>query len=139
MGSAVAFVGAARHPEIRAAVVENSFTTYTHALDYYSWHKFHLPRFPLIALIQWRANMKLDDDPEKWSPIRHAAGMRTPVLFVHAENDPIMPVNDSRTLHGLAQGPKELWIVPNARHEDVHEVAKEEYQRRIGGFFARHL
>lgn len=140
MGAAVAFVGAARRPEIRAAVIENPFRSYTDVLENYARHKYRLPRFPLISAIQWRADLKLDDDPEGWSPIRHAASLQeTPILFVQAEDDPISPVSGSRALYELVKGPKELWVVPHARHEDVHEVAKEEYQRRIGGFFEKHL
>jgi len=37
------------------------------------------------------------------------------------------------------RGDKELWIVPEAGHEDIHKVAKEEYQRRIRNFYQRYL
>jgi uncharacterized protein len=38
-----------------------------------------------------------------------------------------------------ASDPKELWVVNGAKHVDVHAAAKEEYERRVLGFFERYL
>jgi fermentation-respiration switch protein FrsA (DUF1100 family) len=38
-----------------------------------------------------------------------------------------------------AAEPKSFWEVPGAAHVDLHAFVGEEYERRIGAFFAGHL
>jgi fermentation-respiration switch protein FrsA (DUF1100 family) len=45
----------------------------------------------------------------------------------------------ARSLFELASEPKELWIVPDAKHNQAANVAQEEYRRRILDFFERYL
>jgi hypothetical protein len=42
-------------------------------------------------------------------------------------------------LFAAAGEPKELWLVPKAKHNQAHCVARDEYQRRITAFFDQHL
>jgi dipeptidyl aminopeptidase/acylaminoacyl peptidase len=139
MGAATAFMGITRHPEIRAAVIENPFPSFRKAVRTYSWHKWKIPYYPFLAPVVWQANRVLGVDGEAWSPIRFAPRVRTPVFFIHAENDPITPPAETRALYEHVQADKELWIVPGAAHEDIHEVARDEYQRRIRTFYERYL
>lgn len=140
MGAATAFMGAARHPEIRAAVIENPFPSYREVCRSYAWHKWKLPYFPLVALVVWHADRILGVDPEAWSPRYFASRIeKTAVFLIHAEDDPLASPEETRKLYALVKGDKELWIVPDAGHEDVHEIAKEEYQRRVGNFLDHYV
>lgn len=139
MGAATAFMGAARHPEISAAVIENPFPSYKRVMRDYAWHKWRLPSFPLVDLVAWHADRILGVDPEAWSTRHFASQLRTPVLLIHAENDSLTPPSESRALYDAVRGDKELWIVPGAGHEDIHEVAKDEYRRRVRAFYDRYL
>lgn len=140
MGAATAFIAAARHTEVRAAVIENPFPSYKKVCRQYAWHKWRIPYYPLAAMTVWHASRILGIDPEAWSPRYHAAKIeKTAMLLIHAEDDPLAPPEETRKLYDLVRGDKELWIVPNAGHEDIHEVAKDEYRRRIMSFLERYL
>lgn len=41
---------------------------------------------------------------------------------------------DSKRLFGATSGPKELWMMDGARHENFHAYASAEYERRVLGF-----
>ncbi len=64
---------------------------------------------------------------------------RKPILFIHGEKDSYIPYSHCQTLYELAHGPKSLWIVPGAKHNQSIKAASSEYARRMVGFFEEHL
>jgi fermentation-respiration switch protein FrsA (DUF1100 family) len=46
---------------------------------------------------------------------------------------------DALELFNAAAEPKDIWVVEEASHIDVHLLLKEEYERRILDFFEKHL
>ena len=62
-----------------------------------------------------------------------------PVFLIHGERDSFIPVAQSQMLYDLAHGPKYLWIVPAAKHNQSVVVQPEQYARRIVQFFDQHL
>jgi pimeloyl-ACP methyl ester carboxylesterase len=86
----------------------------------------------LFASIRVRANL-FASDPIRWvgkiSP--------RPVLIMHGEDDEDVPVEQARRLIRAAREPKELWIVPGAKHRRIEEVAGDEYRRRVIDFIDR--
>ena len=43
-------------------------------------------------------------------------GLRMPLLVVHGEKNPVIPINSGRRLYELATGPKRFLAVPGAGH-----------------------
>lgn len=64
---------------------------------------------------------------------------RMPVLFIHGEKDSYIPVAQCQALYDLAYGPKTLWIVPDARHNQCVRVEPAGYFRRIIDFLDEHV
>ena len=62
-----------------------------------------------------------------------------PIFFIHGEKDSFIPVSQSQMLYDLAEGPKYLWIVPSAKHNQPVIVQPEQYAERIVRFFNQHL
>jgi fermentation-respiration switch protein FrsA (DUF1100 family) len=57
-----------------------------------------------------------------------------PKLFIHGTADPTVPFEIGRRLYQAAAEPKELYLVPDAGHNDIHLHGGEEYLRRIERF-----
>ena len=62
-----------------------------------------------------------------------------PMLFIHGQRDSYISVEQAHYLHDLAAGPKSLWIVPDARHNQAVAVKPAEYAQRTVDFFNRYL
>lgn len=62
-----------------------------------------------------------------------------PILMIHGEKDSYVPVALARALYDQAPGPKTLWIVPGAKHNQCVLEDREEYSRRLLSFFVAHL
>lgn len=43
----------------------------------------------------------------------------TPLLVVHGDRDPFLPVEHAQALHDAAGDPRELWVVPNFGHAEA--------------------
>jgi fermentation-respiration switch protein FrsA (DUF1100 family) len=67
-----------------------------------------------------------------------------PVFLIHGDADHVILPDNARRLYAAAQMPKTLWVVPGADHmsedgKSPHALQPAEYERRVGGFFERHL
>jgi len=62
-----------------------------------------------------------------------------PILFIHGERDSYIPVEQSQLLYEAAPGPKSLWVVPGAKHNQCVVVRPEYYALRTVSFFDEYL
>jgi pimeloyl-ACP methyl ester carboxylesterase len=65
--------------------------------------------------------------------------LRQPLLMIHGEADTYIKLEMARALFRQASGPKELWAVPGARHNQSIAIAGPEYASRVVAFFDEHL
>ena len=85
--------------------------------------------------LAWR----LDVSREQLRPVERIAAIRAPKLIVAGEADRHTPLAATERIHAAAAPPKELWLLPEVAHDDLHWAAGEEYERRILDFLERHL
>lgn len=62
-----------------------------------------------------------------------------PLLMIHGENDTYIRPEMAQALFARAPGPKELWIVPKAKHNQALAVAGADYHNKVVAFFDAHL
>ncbi|MBI4248600.1 MAG: alpha/beta fold hydrolase [Elusimicrobia bacterium] len=139
LGGAVALLGAARHPEYKAVCVESTFCSYNQVVLRYASLFFHCPRPLGLASLAFM-RLRLGEDPEPYSAIYHARKLAPrPILIIHGDNDPRMPLQEARALYAECGEPKELWIVSGADHGKCREASPEEYERRLLAFFEKNI
>jgi pimeloyl-ACP methyl ester carboxylesterase len=64
---------------------------------------------------------------------------QAPILMIHGAADSYIKVEMARTLFKKAKGPKDLWVVPKARHNQAIAISPDEYARKVISFFDQHL
>ena len=62
-----------------------------------------------------------------------------PMLFIHGERDTYVRLEQTRALHDLKPGAKELWICPDAKHNQAVVTDPKTYGQRLTSFFSRYL
>jgi alpha-beta hydrolase superfamily lysophospholipase len=62
-----------------------------------------------------------------------------PLLMIHGAEDTYIKPEMAQRLFQVAGEPKELWLVPSAKHNLAVQIAADEYQRRIAAFLDKHL
>ncbi len=60
-----------------------------------------------------------------------------PVLFIHGTDDTVIPVSMSEQLYAAAPQPKQLFIVPNAGHNNTADIAGLKYFEVVKKFVGR--
>lgn len=68
------------------------------------------------------------------SPAEAAKHISAPVLYVHGEKDPLVPVQMVRTLYDNTPGQKELSLFPQAAHAMAFYEDRRQYERVVKQF-----
>lgn len=119
LGGAVAIETAVRHPEAAGLITESTFTSIDDMAREQSYRIF-----PLALLLT-----------NRFESLEKIARVRMPTLFIHGENDSIVPTEMSRRLHASSAAKvKALLLVPGADHEDTARVGGAVWRRALSEF-----
>ncbi len=140
MGGSVAVFAAAKYPELKCLLAENTFLSYHRVIANWSWLRTRVPYYPLVPLTLAFVRMRLGADPEPFSPAHNINKVKSPVLLINGDHDDIVPLCDAEALHGLCGAEKkQLWLITGASHGKCAEVGGEVYRDRVTQFFAENL
>ena len=124
---------------VSAMILESSFPTIYQATEDRLVMRFgglgKLATPLLMCQLKPRLGIGVDD----LKPIDRAAKITVPKFFIAGTADHDTTLPESQALFAAAAEPKELWLVDGAAHEDMHNFAKAEYERRILDFLAQKL
>lgn len=90
----------------------------------------------VTPLLTMQLKPRLGIDADALQPVNKVGKIIVPKLFVAGADDRHTTLEESQRMFDAAAGPKELWIVERAGHEDVYPLEKEEYERRVLSFFS---
>jgi fermentation-respiration switch protein FrsA (DUF1100 family) len=93
----------------------------------------------LARLLIIQLPMRAGIEKSALRPIDRIGAIKAPKLFIAGAKDRHTKLDESRELFAAAGEPKEIWVVEEGAHGDVHQMAKEEYERRILDFFEKRL
>ena len=62
--------------------------------------------------------------------------IRAPLLFMHGDRDDVIPYKLGRDLYAAAPEPKSFWTIAGAGHNDLLEVAGDQYREHLVVFYA---
>jgi pimeloyl-ACP methyl ester carboxylesterase len=150
-GGGAAIGVSARDRSIRCVVTDGAFGTHGTVLTYMmkwmtlvvgdKWYYRILPRWH-IALVRDRVLAGVERDLG-FRFIRLERAIRRlaprPLLMIHGGRDSYIRPDIARDFFECAGEPRELWIVPGARHNVCLETAGDEYRQRVLEFFRAHL
>jgi len=140
MGGAAAIMAAEENSDIKAIVADSSYTSLKDQGLRLLESAYGPVMRPLIHPMLWICRLYFNIAPGKVSPVNSISGISPrPVLIIGGEEDEQMPSSDAQRLYGAAGEPKTLWLIPGAIHGGTLYSAGDEYHKRIGGFFSRHL
>ncbi|MBI4356058.1 MAG: alpha/beta hydrolase [Candidatus Omnitrophica bacterium] len=140
MGGAVAVMTAGRDTGIHAIAADSLFPNLAESIRVhlrlmYPWLAWAVT--PLVWLVYW---LQFGIWPSAVSPLQSASAIAPrPLLLIHGEVDPRMPLSGARAVFQAAKEPKELWVIPGALHFAGYAVTGEAYHRHILDFFQRAL
>jgi fermentation-respiration switch protein FrsA (DUF1100 family) len=97
-------------------ILESTFTN----LGAMAQIHYHLPLKPLLA--------------GRFDSLGKIGGLRCPALFIHGDQDDVVPYALGRELYEAAPNPKEFLTIPGAGHNDTYQVGGPAYFQRLREF-----
>jgi len=119
LGGAVAIDLAVKHPDAAGLIVESSFTSVADMVNHQQVYRI----FPINLLLH-----------QRFDSIDKVRSLAVPVLFIHGTADWQVPSHMSLQLYQAAPQPKQIFLVPNAGHNNTAEVAGSKYFRVVQQF-----
>lgn len=136
---AAALVLSDTQDEIAAVVLESLYPTLDEAVTDRLRLHFGAAAAWFAPLLLAQVEPWLGVSPNVLRPVERVPLLRCPVLMVHGSDDRHTTLAEARRVFAAIRAPKEFYVVMDAAHVDLHAAGGGEYERRIGGFFARHL
>jgi pimeloyl-ACP methyl ester carboxylesterase len=119
LGGAIGIALASRVPHLAGLIVEGSFTSMADMAtlsQYNGW-------FPVRQLLT-----------QRFDSIAKVKRLEVPTLYLHGLADASVPATMSEALYHATPGPKDLWLVPRADHNDLTDWTGHEFERRLRKF-----
>ena len=107
MCGAIAINLAIQHPEMARLIIKSSFTTMKDAVDAKRIYRL----FPVKQLLK-----------HPFDSLSKVKSLQVPVLYIHGAQDFDVPVRMSRQLLEATKSRKQLWIAPDADHNNICEL-----------------
>lgn len=124
LGGAIAIELAIQHPKMAGLIVEGTFTSIR---DIASQIKL-LRIFPLGWIVT-----------QNFNSITKIKSLEVPLLIVHGTDDEVIPVMMADELFATAPEPKQLVIIPQGMHNNVHQVGGRQYLEHLQQFMQSNL
>jgi uncharacterized protein len=139
MGAAVAIQSAAIDKRIVAIVSENSFAALRKIFDDYQKRIIKLPFHYLRNIVIIHSELRAKFKARDVSPLESVKNIHIPILFVYGTVDPLINYQYSIQLFEKANGPKELYPIEGAAHNNTWDIGGEKYRNRLLDFYRRNL
>ncbi len=100
---------------------------------------FSLPPFPIIDSACLMLRLRGGYDLKDASAIEAVQKSNTPTLFIHGDEDAMIPVQMAKDLYEAATCPKEILIVEGAGHAQAQDKAPDTYYETIKAFLEKYV
>ena len=132
VGAGAAILSASRGRELAAVVSVSSFA---HPGEMMRGQLTRIPK-PLLAPFFWTMQRVIGHRFNDFAPRNRLAMVRAPVLLVHGDTDPVVPIDSLHQLAAARPG-AEVLVVPGGGHSDLAPF--EPFVGDITDFLDRHL
>lgn len=142
MGAAATMIAASEPSlpdNVLCAVEDCGYTSSMEAFAQGWRNQTRIPCFPLLNLSSMWCKLLYGWSFSESSPLARIPGCRIPMLFIHGEEDSLLPVEMARRLYAAKNGEKELWTLPGVDHGAAYLCAPEEYTARTKAFVERYI
>lgn len=123
---------------VRGIIADCGYTSPIDQFEHLFKNKYRLPLHPIIDLADIFARLLAGFSYKEYSTLKAMEVCRIPVLFLHGEEDPLVPMEHTVRNFRACTAEKKLITVPGAGHGMSYLVATEQCQRELKAFLERY-
>lgn len=131
--------GVYQQPFIKCFVEDCGYTSVWDEFRSELKEQYNLPAFPLLHTASWLCQQEYEWDFREASALNQVKKCSLPMLFIHGDADTYVPTWMVYTLYEAKPEPKELWIVPGAKHAMSYKDYPQEYTERVKNFVEKYI
>lgn len=141
MGAAavMAASGEALPPQVKVIVEDCGYTSVRDVFSYQLADLFKLPDFPIMNAANSVTRLRAGFDLYKASAINQVKKSKTPMLFIHGDQDTFVPFEMLDQVYQAAQVEKEKIVISGATHANAVFVKPEFYWKSLWKFVDRYI
>ena len=140
MGAATVLMTAALEPKNLCAVVEDCGYTSAYEMFTAQLNKiFGLPEYPVMPCANIVCKIKTGVKISDAAPIDSVDKIKVPILFIHGDEDGLVPFEMLDKLFDKAVAPKEKFVVAGAGHADAKRTNPAVYFDKVFTFLEANL
>jgi alpha-beta hydrolase superfamily lysophospholipase len=121
---------------VKCVICESVYDEMLHAVDRRMRHYTGVPGCLGACLIIPFAEQRLGFAIGDVRPVNHAASLPCPAFIISGGRDDKTSPEDTQRLFDAIQQPKSLWMISEARHEDLFRFAG--YEEKVQAFLKQH-
>lgn len=129
-------------PQVKCFIEDCGYSSVLNELTYEAEARYHLPTF---LTVQFETVMSLYNRALNGFFLRQASSTQAlhhnyrPMLFIHGSRDDFVPTRMVYQNYHATRGPRELWIVPGAKHASSFQTKPHQYQQHIRAFVNKYV
>ena len=136
-GGATILFAAEELRNVKCVICESVYDEMIHAVDRRMRRYTGVPGCLGACLMVPFAERRLELSIDEVKPAEYIGKLPCPVFIISGERDDRTWPEDTHRLFDAAREPKEFWMIPEARHEDLFRYAG--YEEKVQAFLRRHI
>ena len=140
MGAAtVSMVSGEDLPSNVKAIADCGYTSVWDEFAYQLDDLFSLPEFPILNVSSLVAKVRAGYFLGEASTLKQVAKSKTPILFIHGDEDDFVPYYMMEELYNATSSEKEMLTIKHAGHAKASEVDPETYWTTVSNFTSKYI
>lgn len=124
---------------VKAIVADCGYTSVWDEFSYQLDNLFSLPQFPIMNVSSLVAKIKAGYFLGDASAIKQVKNSKTPILFIHGDEDDFVPYYMMDELYDATSSEKEKLTIKNAGHAKASEIDPETYWTTVSNFINKYI
>jgi alpha-beta hydrolase superfamily lysophospholipase len=138
-GGATIVFAVQKTKDLDCIIIESCYDELVNAVNNRFKSMLFIPGEIGSALMIPIAEKKLNANISDIAPVNYIEKIEVPVYVISGASDTRTTVEETKKIFSKAKEPKQLWIVPNAKHEDLYRVDRAEYEKNILEFLSDNI
>lgn len=124
---------------VKAIVADCGYTSVWDEFAYQLDDLFSLPEFPILNVSSLVAKVRAGYFLGEASTLKQVAKSKTPILFIHGDEDDFVPYYMMEELYNATSSEKEMLTIKNAGHAKASEVDPATYWTTVSNFTSKYI
>lgn len=138
-GSAVAMASSDLPDNVRFIIDDGGFSDLETEVKYLIKDKFSLPYFPAGTIVNMLYKAHTGTNMKDVSAVNELKSCEIPVLFIHAENDEVVPVTQGNKAFDACNGSSYQYIVNGASYSETLSKDSKTYWNKTDTYILKYI